>query len=106
MIHSFLIISTKYSGKKTENKDVPEKPESKTKKTKDALEKKTLYAFWGFDERGNAEDFMKSIKKQSGVDLTLGQEGYRYVVYIPAANESEKGEKIDLIKKFSGITVN
>ena len=97
---------TDNSGKKAENKDVPEMPEAKAEEAKDASEKKTMYACWKFDERGTAEDFIKSIEKQSGVDLGLGQEGYKYVVYIPASDEAEKSEKEDLIKRFAGITVN
>lgn len=91
---------------KTEKEGAPDVPEKTGSDAIEASVKKTLYAFWGFDERGTAEDFTKSIKKQSGVDLELGQEGYRYVVYIPAADEVEKEEKISLIKKSCGISIN
>jgi len=67
------------------------------------LDKQTLYPFWRFDESRTAEDFMAKIQKRTGVDLTLGQEGYRYVVYIPAASEKEKREKAELIKRETGI---
>ena len=67
-------------------------------------DKKIMYAFFKFDERATAEDFMENIEKRSGVDLWLGQEDYRYVVYIPAADEQEKREKADLIKRETGIT--
>ncbi|MCJ7808846.1 MAG: hypothetical protein MUP26_01165, partial [Desulfobulbaceae bacterium] len=67
------------------------------------FDKQTLYPFWRFDESRTAEDFMAKIQKRTGVDLTLGQEGYRYVVYIPAASEGEKKEKAELIKRETGI---
>ena len=66
-------------------------------------EKQTMYPFWRFDERRTAEDFMGKIQKRTGVDLTLGQEGYRYVIYIPAASEEEKRQKADLIEQETGI---
>ncbi|MEA2039191.1 MAG: hypothetical protein U9N82_05115 [Thermodesulfobacteriota bacterium] len=68
-----------------------------------APEKQTMYPFWWFDERTTAEDFMAKIQKRTGVDLTLGQEGYRYVIYIPAASEEEKRQKADLIERETGI---
>jgi hypothetical protein len=64
-----------------------------------SCDKKTMYAFFKFDDQTTAEDFMENIEKRSGVDLWLGQEDYRYVVYIPAADEQEKKEKADLIKR-------
>ncbi|MFH1935125.1 MAG: hypothetical protein ABIN18_26600 [Pseudomonadota bacterium] len=67
------------------------------------FDKQTMYPFWRFDERRTAEDFMAKIEKRTGVDLTLGQEGYRYVIYIPAASEEEKREKAELIKRETGI---
>ena len=66
-------------------------------------DKQTMYPFWRFDERRTAEDFIVKIQKRTGVDLTLGQEGYRYVIYIPAASEEEKRQKADLIKRETGI---
>ena len=66
-------------------------------------EKQTMYPFWRFDERRIAEDFIVKIQKRTGVDLTLGQEGYRYVIYIPAAGEEEKRQKADLIERETGI---
>jgi len=68
-----------------------------------SLDKQTMYPFWRFDESRTAEDFMAKIQKRTGVDLTLGQEGYRYVVYIPAASEEEKRQKADLIERETGI---
>ena len=65
--------------------------------------KQTMYPFWRFDERRIAEDFIVKIQKRTGVDLTLGQEGYRYVIYIPAAGEEEKRQKADLIERETGI---
>ena len=70
---------------------------------KNPFEKKTMYTFWKFDERMTAEEFVESIEKRSGVDLWLGQENRRYVVFIPAANEGEKRKKADMIKKETGI---
>ena len=67
------------------------------------LEKQTMYPFWWFDERTTAEDFKIKIKKRTGVDLIVGQEGYRYVIYIPAASEEEKRQKADLIEQETGI---
>lgn len=66
-------------------------------------EKQTMYPFWRFDERRTAEDFMAKTQKRTGVDLTLGQEGYRYVIYIPAASEEEMRQKAELIKRETGI---
>ena len=66
-------------------------------------DKQTMYPFWRFDERRTAEDFIVKIQKRTGVDLTLGQEGYRYVIYIPAASEEEKRQKAELIKRETGI---
>ena len=68
-----------------------------------AKEEKILYPFWKFDERTTAQNFLVNIEKQSGVELVLGQEGYRYVVYIPAANKEKKSEKAGLIKRETGI---
>ena len=67
------------------------------------LEKQTLYPFWRFDERRTAEDFKIKIEKRTGVNLIVGQEGYRYVVYIPAASEAEKRQKAELIERETGI---
>ena len=67
------------------------------------LEKQIMYPFWWFDERTTAEDFKIKIKKRTGVDLIVGQEGYRYVIYIPAASEEEKRQKAELIKRETGI---
>jgi len=67
------------------------------------FDKQTMYPFWRFDELRTAEDFMAKIQKRTGVDLTLGQEGYRYVIYIPAASEEEKRQKAELIKRETGI---
>jgi len=66
-------------------------------------DKQTLYPFWRFDEHRTAQDFITKIQKRTGVDLTLGQEGYRYVIYIPAASEEEKRQKAELIKRKTGI---
>ena len=66
-------------------------------------EKKTMYPFWEFDDRDTAESFMANIKERSGVELWLGQEGHRYIVYIPAMDEKEKNKKAALIKKETGI---
>jgi len=67
------------------------------------FEQKTLYPFWKFDERTTAQNFLVNIERRSGVDLMLGQDGYRYVVYIPAANKEKKREKAGLIKRETGI---
>lgn len=67
------------------------------------FDKQTLYPFWRFDESRTAEDFMAKIQKRTGVDLTLGREGYRYVVYIPAAGEEEMRQKAELIKRETGV---
>jgi len=66
-------------------------------------DKQTMYPFWRFDERRIAEDFIVKIEKRTGVDLKIGEEGYRYVVYIPAVSEEEKKEKAELIKRETGI---
>lgn len=68
-----------------------------------AFAKQTMYPFWRFDERRIAEDFIVKIQKRTGVDLTLGEEGYRYVIYIPAASEEEKRQKAELIEREAGI---
>jgi len=67
------------------------------------FDKQTMYPFWRFDERTTAEDFKIKIAKRTGVNLIIGQEGYRYVVYIPAASEEEKRQKADLIEGETGI---
>lgn len=67
------------------------------------FEEKIMYAFWKFDERTTAQNFIIKIKEQSGVDLLLGQEGHGYVVYIPAANEVKMKEKAGLIRRETGI---
>jgi len=67
------------------------------------FDKQTMYPFWRFDERRIAEDFIVKIEKRTGVNLTLGQEGYRYVIYIPAAGEEEMRQKAELIKRETGI---
>ncbi len=66
-------------------------------------DKQTMYPFWRFDERRIAEDFIVKIEKRTGVDLKIGEEGYRYVVYIPAVSEEEKRQKAELIKRETGI---
>jgi len=65
--------------------------------------KKTMYAFWKTDGHETAEDLMADIEDKSGVDLWLGQHGYSYIIYIPAASESEKAEKENRIKKETGM---
>jgi hypothetical protein len=67
------------------------------------FKKKIMYAFWEFDKQIIAEEFMESIRKGSGVDLWLGQEGHRYIVYITAVDEQGKREKAELIKRETGI---
>ena len=67
------------------------------------FKKKFMYTLWEFDRQMIAEEFMESIRKRSGVDLWLGQEGRRYVVYIPALGEEEKRGKAELIKRETGI---
>ena len=71
---------------------------------KGSFEKKTLYAFWEFDRRTTAVSFMADIEHRSGVDLCLSQIGYQYVINIPAASEKEKMEKVEIIKKETGLT--
>jgi len=66
-------------------------------------DKQTMYPFWRFDERRIAEDFIVKIEKRTGVNLKIGEEGYRYVVYIPAVSEEEKRQKADLIEQETGI---
>jgi len=66
-------------------------------------DKQTMYPFWRFDERRIAEDFIVKIEKRTGVDLKIGEEGYRYVIYIPAAGEEEMRQKAELIKRETGI---
>lgn len=68
-----------------------------------AFAKQTMYPFWRFDERRIAEDFIVKIEKRTGVDLKIGEEGYRYVVYIPAVSEEEKRQKADLIEQETGV---
>ena len=55
-------------------------------------------------ERLTAENFVSNIEKRSGEDLSLGREGYKYVVYIPAADEEEGREKAELIKRETGLS--
>jgi len=79
---------------KQEAQDIP---------TEAPLEKETLYPFWRFDQRTTAEDFKTKIEKRTGVNLIVGQEGVRYVVYIPAASEAENRQKAEQIQRDTGI---
>ena len=79
---------------KQETPDIP---------TETPLDKETLYPFWRFDQRTTAEDFKTKIEKRTGVNLIVGQEGLRYVVYIPAGSEAENRQKAEQIQRDTGI---
>jgi hypothetical protein len=64
---------------------------------------KTMYAFWRFDERITAERFMQMVEKRSGVKLWMGQQGFGYVICIPAADLEEKRQKQGVIEKETGL---
>jgi len=109
-----LLIPTPAPGKKVpvSTRDVPaadtETPGLEKQMVQDIsrnpfLDKQTLYPFWRFDECRTAEDFMAKIQKRTGVDLAIGPEGYRYMVYIPAASEGEMRQKAELIKRETGV---
>jgi len=67
------------------------------------LEKKIMFAFWPFEKRRTAEDFMASIEKRAGVELWLGQQDYKYMVFIPAKDKKERDHKMALIIEKAGI---
>ena len=64
---------------------------------------KTMYAFWEFDEQITARRFMKMVQHQSGVQLWMRQQGFSYVIYIPAADPQEKDRKLQLIEQETGL---
>jgi soluble lytic murein transglycosylase-like protein len=64
---------------------------------------KTMYAFWEFDEQITARRFMKMVQNQSGVQLWMRQQGFSYVIYIPAADPQEKDRKLQLIEQETGL---
>ena len=65
--------------------------------------KKVLYPIKEFDSLNTAKRFIESIKKSSGVDLSLDKKGLEYVVSILAVDENEKNEKAALIEEKAGI---
>lgn len=66
-------------------------------------EKQVLYLIKEFDSLNTAKRFIESIKKSSGVALSLEKKELKYVVSILAGNENEKNEKAALIEEKSGI---
>jgi len=69
----------------------------------EAFEGERKYAFRSFDRKAVAERFMESIRRRSGVSLTLGQESGRYVLYIVAKDEVEMKRLADTIFEKTGI---
>jgi len=72
---------------------------------KGPYEKETMYALGEFDSATTARRFIESVRKNSGVDLHLGQKDFKYVVFLPAADENERKEKVALITEKTGIKV-
>jgi len=63
----------------------------------------TLYPFRAFDSAGTARRFVESILKSTGVELQVERQAHRYVVLIPALDETEKERKADLIREKAGV---
>ncbi len=64
----------------------------------------TLYPFRAFDSAGTAKRFVESIRKSTGVELQVERRSHRYVVLIPALDETEKEGKAALIREKAGVT--
>jgi len=67
------------------------------------FEQKVMHPLLAFNNQKNAESFITSIKRSTGVDLWLGQKEYMYMVFIPAVDEKEKNRKVTLISEKAGI---
>lgn len=67
------------------------------------FEKKTMTPFLSFNNQETAEKFMAIVSERAGVDLWLGQKDYLYTVFILAANDLEKENKIMQINEKAGI---
>ena len=65
--------------------------------------KETLYPLKTFDSPDTAERFIKSIRKSTGLELRVKEADFRYVVLLPARDESEKERKADLIREKTGL---
>ena len=63
----------------------------------------TLYPFRAFDSAGTARRFAESIRKSTGVELQVERQSHRYVVLIPAPDETEKERKAALIREKAGV---
>ena len=63
----------------------------------------SLYPFRAFDSAGPAKRFVESILKSAGVELQVERQAHRYVVLIPAQDETEKGRKVELIREKAGV---
>jgi hypothetical protein len=62
-----------------------------------------LYPFRAFDSAGTAKRFVESIRKSTGVELQVERQSHRYVVLIPALDETEKERKAALIREKAGV---
>lgn len=67
--------------------------------------RKALYPIKEFDSHNTAKRFIESIKKSSGVALSLEKKELKYVVSILAGDENEKNEKAALIEQKAGIKI-
>jgi hypothetical protein len=63
----------------------------------------TLYPFRAFDSAGPAKRFAESILKSAGVELQVERQAHRYVVLIPALDETDKERKAELIREKAGV---
>jgi len=63
----------------------------------------TRYPFRTFDSAGPARRFVASIRESTGVELQVERQAHRYVVLIPALDETEKERKAALIRKKAGV---
>jgi hypothetical protein len=62
-----------------------------------------LYPFRAFDSAGTARRFVESIRKSAGVELQIERQAHRYVVLIPALDETERERKAALIREKAGV---
>jgi len=62
-----------------------------------------MYAFWEFDKRPAAETFAANIESMTDIRMWVGQKDFKFMVYIPAADEADKERKTAIIKDKTGI---
>lgn len=84
------------------------------KKAKDSMRKKlrpqentkptpTLYPIMWFDTELPAQNFIKMVKKMTGIELVLREKDGKKEICIPAKDENEYSEKLHLIEEKTGL---